>query len=128
MTGLRGAQTAEAAAFYRRAIEAVPGHAEAHCNLGVILRSHGKLEEAAACYQRSLQAAPPAAQSLILVNLAVVLSELGTKLKLEVSHVVNRDETSSLASSFRLVSHITKPSGTCWGAQHSESSTPFHIS
>ncbi len=85
LTGLRGAQTEEAAALYRRAVDSEPGHAQAHCNLGVILRSQGKLEEAAACYQRALQAAPPLAQDIILTNLAVVLSELGTKLKLEAS-------------------------------------------
>ena len=87
LTGLGGAQTAEAAALYRRTVEAAPGHAQAHCNLGVILRSQGKLEEAAACYQRSLQAAPASAQGIILTNLAVVLSELGTKLKLEVCNL-----------------------------------------
>ena len=32
--------------FYRKAIEAQPEYAEAHCNLGHVLRDQGRLAEA----------------------------------------------------------------------------------
>jgi tetratricopeptide (TPR) repeat protein len=36
----------EAMAYYRRAVEIQPAHANAHCNLGVILEDRGQLQEA----------------------------------------------------------------------------------
>ena len=46
----------EAAAAYSAAIEAAPGHAESHCNLGVLLRAAGNLPAAIGCYERALRA------------------------------------------------------------------------
>lgn len=63
-----------------RAIAASPSYAEAHCNLGVICRDAGQLEEAVACYEAALAAAPSFA--IVQQNLAIALTELGTRAKL----------------------------------------------
>jgi tetratricopeptide (TPR) repeat protein len=45
---------AEAADAYRRAIEADPGFADAHCNLGAVHHQQDRRAEARACYERAL--------------------------------------------------------------------------
>ncbi len=47
-----------AAEAYRRAIEAAPGYAEAHANLGTVLARLGRYEEAVRSYERALQINP----------------------------------------------------------------------
>ena len=61
-------------------MQAHPGYAEAHCNLGVIHKEEGRLEEAIASYEYALAAAPEF--SIVRNNLAVALTELGTRVKL----------------------------------------------
>lgn len=48
----------EAAAAYRRAIEADPDFADAHCNLGAVHHQLGRRAEARACYERALACDP----------------------------------------------------------------------
>lgn len=69
----------EALELYRRAVECAPGHAQAHCNTGVILRAQGHLEAAVAAYERALAAAP--ACDLVRDNLAAALTDLATAVK-----------------------------------------------
>ena len=64
----------------RWSLQAHPGYAEAHCNLGVIHKEEGRLEEAIASYERALAAAPEF--NIVRNNLAVALTELGTRVKL----------------------------------------------
>lgn len=66
--------------YYQLAVEAGPGYAEAHCNMGVILKEQGCLEEAIQAYQRALAAAPNF--TIVHTNLAIALTELGTRAKL----------------------------------------------
>jgi protein O-GlcNAc transferase len=61
-------------------VQAHPTYAEAHCNLGVIYKDEGRLEEAIASYESALSAAPEF--SIVRNNLAVALTELGTRVKL----------------------------------------------
>lgn len=61
-------------------MQAHPTYAEAHCNLGVIYKEEGRLEEAIASYESALAAAPEF--SIVRNNLAVALTELGTRVKL----------------------------------------------
>ena len=51
-----------------------------HCNLGVIHKEEGRLEEAIASYECALAAAPEF--NIVRNNLAVALTELGTRVKL----------------------------------------------
>lgn len=48
---------------------------QAHCNLGVLLRERGQLEEAVAAYEAALAAAPNFAT--VRNNLAIALTDLG---------------------------------------------------
>lgn len=66
--------------YYQLAVDAGPGYAEAHCNMGVILKEQGCLEEAIQAYERALTAAPNF--SIVHTNLAIALTELGTRAKL----------------------------------------------
>ena len=70
----------------RWSLQAHPGYAEAHCNLGVIHKEEGRLEEAIASYERALAAAPEF--NIVRNNLAVALTELGTRVKLSGEHVL----------------------------------------
>ena len=51
-----------------------------HCLAGVIHRDAGRLKEAVACYEAALAAAPNFA--IVQQNLAIALTELGTRAKL----------------------------------------------
>ena len=55
-------------------------YAEAHCNLGVIHKEQGRLEDAIASYERALALAPEFA--IVCNNLAIALTEMGTRVKL----------------------------------------------
>lgn len=66
--------------YYQLAVGAGPGYAEAHCNMGVIFKEQGCLEEAIEAYERALAAAPNF--SIVHTNLAIALTELGTRAKL----------------------------------------------
>ena len=46
-------RSAEALAFIAAALEINPGSAEAHSNLGAVLKSLGRLEESLAAYERA---------------------------------------------------------------------------
>ena len=48
----------EAAAAYRRAIDADPDFADAHCNLGAIHHQRGAADAARGCYERALRCDP----------------------------------------------------------------------
>ena len=64
------------AARYTRACR----YAEAHCNLGVIHKEEGRLEDAIASYERALALA--AEFAIVRNNLAIALTEMGTRVKL----------------------------------------------
>ncbi len=49
-------------ACYHRAVELKPDFAEAHNNLGNVLKDQGKLAEAEACYRRALELKPDVAE------------------------------------------------------------------
>ena len=55
-------------------------YAEAHCNLGVIHKEQGRLEDAIVSYERALALAPEFA--IVCNNLAIALTEMGTRVKL----------------------------------------------
>jgi protein O-GlcNAc transferase len=61
----------EAADCFRRALSLKPDFAEAHANLGNVLRDEGMFDEAVACYRRALDLAPDS--SLIYSNLATAM-------------------------------------------------------
>ncbi|HTY19451.1 MAG TPA: tetratricopeptide repeat protein [Myxococcota bacterium] len=60
---------------YRRAIEADPDFADAHCNLGTIYHQQERPEEAAACYRRALACDPKHVEANL--NLASLFEEQG---------------------------------------------------
>ncbi len=53
----------EAEASLRRALEARPDDAQAHCNLGVTLHDMGRLDEASACYRKAIEIKPDLAEA-----------------------------------------------------------------
>ncbi len=65
----------EGVACYRRALELKPDYAEAHNNLGNLLKEQGNLDEAVACYRRALELKPDFAEAH--GNLGSVLKEQG---------------------------------------------------
>ncbi len=65
----------QAAAAYRRAIEVKPDIAEAHFNLGGVLRALGNMPDAEAAYRRAVELQPAMAQAWS--NLGFVVQELG---------------------------------------------------
>ena len=65
----------EAVACYRRALELQPDYAEAHSNLGNVLRDQGKLDEAIACCRRALELKPDFAEAHY--NLGVAFKDQG---------------------------------------------------
>ena len=72
-------QTDAAVASYQEAIHLQPGFAEAHCNLGVLHKAAGRLQEALECYEAALRANP--SFELVHQNLAIAYTERGTQLK-----------------------------------------------
>lgn len=71
----RQGQAAEAADFFRQALEADPENAAAHFNLGVSLQKLGRLDEAAVSYQNALLINPLDTDTLF--NLGLTLQEMG---------------------------------------------------
>lgn len=68
----------QAEAAYRRVLQLDPGFAEAHFNLGNILRGRGQLAAAAEAYRRAAEhAAEPPLKVAAFYNLAYVLDEQG---------------------------------------------------
>jgi len=66
---------AAAAVHNRRAIELAPDYADAHLNLGNVLKAQGKPDESTACYERVLALRPQSAEARY--NLANVLGDQG---------------------------------------------------
>ncbi|KAL2992822.1 hypothetical protein AAZX31_10G070200 [Glycine max] len=58
-----------------------PMYAEAYCNMGVIYKNRGDLEAAITCYERCLAVSPNF--EIAKNNMAIALTDLGTKVKLE---------------------------------------------
>ena len=71
----RAGRLAEAAAAYRQILALRPDIAEAHNNLGVVLRHQGRLEQAAARYRQAVALKPNYADAYN--NLGNVLREQG---------------------------------------------------
>ncbi|KAI4348936.1 hypothetical protein L6164_009596 [Bauhinia variegata] len=67
--------------FYEKAALERPMYAEAYCNMGVIHKNRGDLEAAIACYERCLAVSPNF--EIAKNNMAIALTDLGTKVKLE---------------------------------------------
>ncbi|CAA0818814.1 Probable UDP-N-acetylglucosamine--peptide N-acetylglucosaminyltransferase SPINDLY [Striga hermonthica] len=67
--------------FYERAAVERPMYAEAYCNMGVIYKNREDLESAVACYDRCLAVSPNF--EIAKNNMAIALTDLGTKVKLE---------------------------------------------
>ncbi|KAJ6300230.1 hypothetical protein OIU76_021099 [Salix suchowensis] len=66
---------------YEKAAIERPMYAEAYCNMGVIYKNRGDLESAIACYERCLAVSPNF--EIAKNNMAIALTDLGTKVKLE---------------------------------------------
>ncbi|KAH9615509.1 hypothetical protein KSS87_003007 [Heliosperma pusillum] len=66
---------------YEKAALERPMYAEAYCNMGVIFKNRGDLESAIACYERCLAVSPNF--EIAKNNMAIALTDLGTKVKLE---------------------------------------------
>jgi tetratricopeptide (TPR) repeat protein len=69
------ARETEALEAYRRCLEADPGFADAHCNLGAVHQGRGRAKEARACYEAAL--ALDAEHLEAHVNLAGLLADEG---------------------------------------------------
>eukprot|EP00667_Euglena_gracilis_P002913 EG_transcript_2919 len=74
-------QVDKATQCYAKALECCPLYADAHCNLGVIRKEQGRLEEARQHYLAALITKPNF--ELVKMNLAIVLTDLGSKAKVE---------------------------------------------
>ncbi|KAG6549294.1 hypothetical protein Mapa_009280 [Marchantia paleacea] len=66
---------------YENAAQHRPMYAEAYCNMGVIYKNRGDLDSAIACYERCLAVSPNF--EIAKNNMAIALTDLGTKVKLE---------------------------------------------
>lgn len=66
---------------YEKAALQRPMYAEAYCNMGVIYKNRGDLDAAIACYERCLAVSPNF--EIAKNNMAIALTDLGTKVKLE---------------------------------------------
>ncbi|KAJ6796668.1 putative UDP-N-acetylglucosamine--peptide N-acetylglucosaminyltransferase SPINDLY [Iris pallida] len=66
---------------YEKAAVQRPMYAEPYCNMGVIYKNRGDLEAAIACYERCLAVSPNF--EIAKNNMAIALTDLGTKVKLE---------------------------------------------
>ncbi|KAK4766417.1 hypothetical protein SAY87_008059 [Trapa incisa] len=67
--------------FYEKAALERPMYAEAYCNMGVIFKNRAELETAIVCYERCLAISPNF--EIAKNNMAIALTDLGTKVKLE---------------------------------------------
>ncbi|KAE9585369.1 putative protein O-GlcNAc transferase [Lupinus albus] len=67
--------------FYEKAATERPMYAEAYCNMGVIFKNRGDLGSAITCYERCLAVSPNF--EIAKNNMAIALTDLGTKVKLE---------------------------------------------
>nr|CCH47184.1 similar to N-acetylglucosaminyltransferase SPINDLY-like [Lupinus angustifolius] len=67
--------------FYEKAATERPMYAEAYCNMGVIFKNRGDLGSAITCYERCLAVSPNF--EIAKNNMAIALTDLGTKAKLE---------------------------------------------
>ncbi|XP_068658757.1 probable UDP-N-acetylglucosamine--peptide N-acetylglucosaminyltransferase SPINDLY isoform X2 [Aristolochia californica] len=67
--------------FYEKAAQQRPMYAEAYCNMGVIYKNRGDLHSAISCYERCLAVSPNF--EIAKNNMAIALTDLGTKVKLE---------------------------------------------
>ena len=65
----------EAIAKFREVIRLRPDRADAHCNLGIALRTQGKLEEAIAEFRAARDLAPPDSELAGLVERALAESD-----------------------------------------------------
>jgi tetratricopeptide (TPR) repeat protein len=65
----------EAIEAYRRAIDADPDFADAHCNLGTVYHQQERRDDARACYERALQCDPKHVEANL--NLASLFEEQG---------------------------------------------------
>lgn len=65
--------------MYGKAVEVQPRHAEAHCNIGVIHKNAGRLDEAIAAYRKALAVAPNF--QIVKANLAIALTDKATRMK-----------------------------------------------
>ncbi|KAH8935464.1 hypothetical protein BDL97_17G028800 [Sphagnum fallax] len=70
-----------ALSFYEKAAMYRPMYAEAFCNMGVIYKNRADLDSAIACYERCLAVSPNF--EIAKNNMAIALTDLGTKVKLE---------------------------------------------
>jgi hypothetical protein len=61
--------------FFQRAVEIDPGFANAHSNLGSVLKDMGQFDAAAASYRKALELKPDNAE--VCCNLGIALKELG---------------------------------------------------
>ena len=82
----------------RRALELKPDFAEAHNNLGLVLREQGRPDEAVACYRRAVELKPDYVETHN--NLGNALKDRG---KLLAEEGVDRDRVT-------FVAHETRPS------------------
>ena len=81
---------------FRQAIHIKPDYAEAHYNLGAVLKERGKLEEAIAAYREAIRIKP---------DFAVAYSNLGVALK-------EQGKLDEAVAAYRSTSNRTMPSGT----------------
>jgi protein O-GlcNAc transferase len=71
----RAGRLADAEAVYREVLAREPGHAQAHCNLGLVCQALGRDPEAADCFQRAIALKPDYFEAL--ANLATSYSRQG---------------------------------------------------
>jgi tetratricopeptide (TPR) repeat protein len=74
-------QFGDALKNYTSSIEYNPYYVEAYCNIGVIYKNMGKLELAIQYYEKALAVSPNF--QIAKSNLAIALTDLGTKVKNE---------------------------------------------
>ena len=73
MSGLRKSKEAEVS--YRKAIEIKPDYADAHSNLGNVLRNLGKIQEAEISLRKAIEIKPDYVE--VYSNLGSILKDLG---------------------------------------------------
>ena len=57
--------------LYERAVELLPAYPEALCNLGVVHKNAGRLQEAVSYYEKSLAGATPTVAASPLLHAAI---------------------------------------------------------